>query len=129
MSWVRLDDKLPHHPKVRGLGKLRYAALGLHVEALCYASEYLTDGVIPAQVVRDYPRKLVEALLAAGLWHRGGDGNVTLHDFLDYNPSRDVVLGKRAAARDRMNAARSREHVANFASGSQEPANARTRVP
>lgn len=109
MSWVRIDDKLPGHPKVGSLGRHRLAAMGVHLDALCYCSAYLTDGVIPGHQVRAYPRPLVEALVTAGLWHRLGDGQVQIHDYLEYNPSRAVVEAKRATARGRMRVIRGDE--------------------
>ena len=118
MTWVRLDDKLPRHPKVMALGKLRHPALGVHVEALCYCSEYLTDGILPAEYVRRCQRRLVEALVSVGIRHRLGDGTVQVHDYLDYNPSREAVNAKRTEARVRMNILRT----------SREPADSRARA-
>lgn len=111
MSWVRVDDKFPNHPKVGRLAANRLAAMGLHLEALCFCSTYLTDGAVPAHEVRRYPRRLVEALVEARLWHRLADGSVEIHDYLDYNPSRVDVEAKRTEARVRMNNLRtSHEH-------------------
>lgn len=111
MTWVRVDDKFPNHPKVGSLAGNRLAAMGLHLEALCFCSTYLTDGVVPGHEVRRYPRRLVEALVTAKLWHRLGDGAIQIHDYLDYNPSRVLVEAKRTEARVRMNNARtSSEH-------------------
>lgn len=116
MTWVRVDDKLPDHPKVEALGSSRLPALGLHLSALCYCSEYLTDGVVPAMKVRKMQKRLVDALVSVGLWHRLGNGDIQIHDYLDYNPSREVVQGRRESARVRMNFARtSREPNENVA--------------
>lgn len=96
MTWVRVDDRFPHHPKVGSIPpRYRLAAMGLHIEAMCYCSTYLTDGVVPAHVVRSYPRPLVEVLVNAQLWHRAGDGAIQIHDYLDYNPSKEVVQAER----------------------------------
>src|SRR4029453_3116326 len=43
MSWVRLDDQYPDHPKVRALGPL---GLALQTAAICYCGRYLTDGFL-----------------------------------------------------------------------------------
>ena len=100
MSWVKIDDGFPDHPKVV---RLDDAAFRLHVSALCYAARAGTDGFIPESMV---PRlhhtgpKLVDQLLAAGLWHRR-EGGFTVHDFLDYNLSKaegEALRKKRAAA-------------------------------
>jgi hypothetical protein len=42
MSWVRLDDSFPEHPKVIALTD---AAFRAHVRGLCYAGRFLTDGL------------------------------------------------------------------------------------
>src|SRR5690606_35902458 len=90
MSWVRIDDHFPDHPKIAMLGSLGPVAGWLHVAALCYCARYLTDGFIPAgQVMRlaDFgPRvratDLAERLVAVGLWdHR--DGGYSIHDYLE----------------------------------------------
>ena len=43
MSWVKLGDEFPMHPKVLRVGP---TGLALFVSGLCYSSRYLTDGVI-----------------------------------------------------------------------------------
>ena len=87
-TWVRLHDGFPRHPKVSGLSD---AAFRLHVCAICYAGEYLTDGVVGAHVVATLvPRfraKALEELLRNGLWTER-DGDYEIHDFLEWNRSR-----------------------------------------
>jgi len=43
MTWIRIDDSLPDHPKVIGLPD---NAFRLYISLLCYSSRYLTDGFI-----------------------------------------------------------------------------------
>jgi hypothetical protein len=43
MTWIRIDDNLPDHPKVIGLPD---NAFRLYISLLCYSSRYLTDGFI-----------------------------------------------------------------------------------
>jgi len=128
MAWARIDDNMPDHPKLARLGLLRPLAGWLHVCGICYATRYLTDGFIPAgQVVAltrfDHvgyetggvpgmfsvgedadPLTLAEALVSVGMWHHARGGYL-IHDFLDYNPARDVTLKRRAET-----AARVKEH-------------------
>jgi hypothetical protein len=47
MTWIRIDDTLPDHPKLIGLPD---NAFRLYITILCYSSRYLTDGFIPAPV-------------------------------------------------------------------------------
>ena len=126
MAWVKLDDGFPEHPKVQQVGG---DAAWLHVCALAYCNRNLTDGFIAAQVVgrlsdRRAPRKLVERLVEAGLWHVENDG-WAIHDFLAFQPSKAKVEAERAAARERMAAVRgsksSAELPTNFAGSSRNP--------
>ena len=104
MTWVKIDDLFPDHPKIVALTD---AAFRTHVTGLCYAARYLTDGHIPTGSLRTIgPRKAATELEAAGLWTKTDHG-WQIRDFLDYNPSRDDVETKRAAARIRI--ARARE--------------------
>lgn len=99
MSWFRCDDQLADHPKVMALGPLRRPALGLWTMCGTYSARHLTDGFVSRAVVAQYAdrdlHKLTAALVAAGLFDEV-EGGWVLHDYLDWNPSRDEVLDKRA---------------------------------
>jgi hypothetical protein len=127
MTWVRLDDTFAEHPKMEAAGPL---GLALHVAALCYCARHLTDGFIPAAKVPrllDMPtwRKVAARLVEVGAWDEVDDG-YSLHDYLDFQPSRAEVEADRAKARDRMRRRRSGgsspEHTENFGSSSPSPA-------
>lgn len=106
MAWVRIDDEFYLHPKVVAVGPL---GLALQVAALCYSNRYLTDGFIPKRVVKhllDYEtlavgnedvtwQMVVGLLLDAGLWEECEDG-YAIHDFTQYQPSRESVAAKQA---------------------------------
>jgi len=95
MGWVRLEDTFCEHPKVETLADLPFR---LHVKAICYANRNLTDGFIPAVAAAAMggPRhkSATNALIAAGLWElaRGG---FRIHDYLDFQFSRDEVMAMR----------------------------------
>lgn len=109
MGWVKLDDQFAHHPKVLRVGPL---SGWLHVCALTYCAQYLTDGFIPKAAVNslaDYSclreeighvaegivgMDVLPPLLKHGLWTEV-EGGYLIHDYLEYNPSRDDVLKKR----------------------------------
>jgi len=107
MAWVRLDDGFFGHPKAQAIGQ---RGRELYLSALCWSSQNLTDGHVPATAWRRIGadagvkpgsvRSLVGTLVGAGLLHENGDGWV-IHDFLDYNRSRSAVLAEREAARKR----------------------------
>jgi hypothetical protein len=107
MTWVRLDDAFPHHPKVTRAGDM---ASWLFVCGLCYAAQYLTDGRIPRAQVRRLttlrrPEEFVAKLLEVGLWEEDGDDYV-IHDWHVYNPSAAEVKARRNDDRIRKASAR-----------------------
>lgn len=96
MSYAGIDCSFPFHPKIRALSDAEYR---VHSTAIIYANEHLTDGVIERDVVdmfKGYKAKVVESLVARGLWHYHDDG-WTIHDYLDWNKSRDEVLATKAS--------------------------------
>ncbi len=100
--WVKLDDGFTDHPKIMAVGPM---AAWLHVCALCYCGRFLTDGEVPKVQVRKLadvknPDKLAGALVDAGLWFDAGNAYL-IHDYLDYNPTREKVEQDREAARQR----------------------------
>lgn len=130
MAWARLDDQMPNKAKVKFVGPL---GLALHVSAICFASRDLTDGFVPDDVVPgllDLPKaqlnKVLPLMTALAprqenpLWHRV-EGGYEIHDYLEYNPTRESVLAERQKAKDRMAAARSGNVRANNAGTSSSP--------
>lgn len=75
MAWVRVEVSFPRNPKVHPLSD---AAFRLHVAALCWCAEHLTDGVVMEGDLhkiwlhtgrgRPTAHKLVGELVAAKLW-------------------------------------------------------------
>jgi hypothetical protein len=111
VTWVRLDDEFPKHPKIAEVGPL---GLAMQVAGLCYCNHYLTDGYVPRAVAatlldlegigiftgtytgEDAHWKLVaECLVIAGVWDEV-EGGYEIHDYDEYQPSREQVLEERA---------------------------------
>ena len=118
MTWIRLDDKAPRHPKIIDLSD---AAFRWWVQGLCYASEFLTDGVLPATFARGVPDEVRQELLSARLWDHLDGGKLCIHDYLEHQESRESVLTERARNKAR---ARARWKTAGSTAGSTgvEPA-------
>jgi hypothetical protein len=119
VTWVRIDDGFPEHPKAATAG-----ALGQHLflVSLCYANRNLTDGHIPDQALlrlADYsgvhleapdslpglpipatPRLVAQQLVNARLWHETDLGYV-IHDYGRYQPTREQLERRRSVWRRR----------------------------
>ncbi|MEU9558021.1 hypothetical protein [Streptomyces fumanus] len=111
MPWVKLDDRFPSHRKI---ALLPDRAFRLHVSALCWCSENLTDGRISD---RELPliakirnvKATAQQLADAGVWNRT-EGGWEIHDYLDYNPSREQVLAERKKNAERQERFRRRKN-------------------
>jgi hypothetical protein len=99
MSWLKIDDHFPDHPKMLRLNSDYDCCLALHIRALCYCAANLTDGFVPLRFGGE-PR-LVKRLVEVGLW-MPCEGGHTINDYLQYNPSREKVLAERAAGNARV---------------------------
>ena len=97
MTWVRLEDSFPEHPKILGLS---VPAKWLIVEGLCWCNRNLTDGFIAAEAAPRLgaTKKLIGELEAAGVWEPC-PGGWQVHDYGDFQPSRERVLAEREAGR------------------------------
>ena len=96
MAWVRIDDGFAEHPKVLRVGS---DAAWLHIAALCHCNRVQTDGVIHAEMLprlsdKRSPLRLVEKLVAVGMWDVHPDG-WAIHDYLDYQPSKEELAARR----------------------------------
>lgn len=111
MTWARLDDGFCDHPKTLRVWHRRPDALGLHARAISWVAKQETDGHLPEEVVAmlqpDETERgaMVSALVEAEMWHENGEGFV-IHDYLDYNPSRQELTDKRKKDRERKRADR-----------------------
>ncbi|MES2211002.1 MAG: hypothetical protein V4515_12620 [Chloroflexota bacterium] len=114
MTWVRFDDGFPIHRK---LGPLDDATYRLASEAIFWCSRNLTDGRIAADELESICRRATKdraaKLVARGHWHAadfecpsdkcpkpGPDGWV-IHDYLEYQFSKERVLADLAAKAER----------------------------
>lgn len=147
MPWTRLDEDFGWHPKVQAAGPIAEA---LHVNALGYCNKYLTDGVIPVDVLPTLlnlskvleqigtPKRrlavsaqtFADVLVSVGLWERAVGGEYHIHDYLSYQPSRTDVLAERQrrSAAGRAGAAGRWQSVKQHASDSHGKSHAR-RMP
>jgi hypothetical protein len=102
MTWVKLDDGFPDHPKVLRAGG---AAAWLYVSGLCYCGRFLTDGVIPESALAKLtdarsPQQLAAKLVSVGMWERIEDGWM-VHDYGKYQRTKARVEADREGAKER----------------------------
>lgn len=108
MPWAKFDDGCSDNLKTltvwaHGPGPLGAAAFGLDCRAIIYCARHLTDGFFARPVLDswfpdradDTPAQLVTILEEARRWEPV-DGGWQIHDFLEYNPSREDVEAERA---------------------------------
>lgn len=112
MTWVRYDDNTRNHKKVEPLDDATYR---LWREAIEWSAQNLTDGVILARQLGLTSTRASAArarkLVNAELWHPAGEACVghpkcppsgedgwVIHDYWDYNPTREKVRQDQAAA-------------------------------
>lgn len=102
MPWIRFEDNFPEHPKVLALSD---AAFRLHVRAIAYCSRHLTDGTLSTAAARSLGARtrLTGELVEVRLWTPSDDGYL-IHDYLDYQPSKEDIKKRRAADRSRKKA-------------------------
>jgi len=102
MAWVRIDDDFFSHPKVVHAWSICPTSIGLWPMTAAAAGRHLTDGYVTGDFVRQLmPRtrqrdQAVSALVDTGLWVPNGTG-WQIHDWQDYNESRERVLKRRKA--------------------------------
>ncbi len=98
MTWIKVDDKTPRHPKISPLSDRAFRAW---FAALCYASEFLTDGLLPVAFLLSVRRGIQEEVISSGLWRVDASGEVWIHDYLDHQRDKASVRKQRDGGRDR----------------------------
>lgn len=115
MSWVKLDDQVPQHPKVLKAGA---SAAWTWVCCIAYASRHLTDGFVPHEALATFgvPQagKHAARLLEVGLLEPAA-GGYRVHDYHVYNAPAEAVKAKRQENASRVAAWKQRRHGAGNA--------------
>jgi hypothetical protein len=108
MAYLAIDDQAVDHPKLEALSD---RAFRLWMKSISYAKRFQTDGIIPATVLpslRGYSKATSDELqkmlppYTGPLWHQLPDGSVKIHDFGDWNESRQEVARRRSDKAARM---------------------------
>lgn len=108
MAWIRLSDDYTDHPKFSNLSD---GAFRLWHQGMAFCRKFKTDGLIPSATVKGFKafsRKRAEELTApwnAGenpLWLDVEGFGVKVHDYLDWNLSKEEEAKDADAAAKRM---------------------------
>ncbi|MCX4705678.1 hypothetical protein [Streptomyces sp. NBC_01373] len=134
MPWFVIDDSAHMHPKIVAATN---AGFGLWSRCGSYASQHLTDGIVPGVIAKMYGSKpQVSKLVAAGLWHEHGHtcshpkcrqpapGDYYMHDYLVYNPSRREVTARREREAEKKRKWRAEQESRANRSGNDDDPNA-----
>lgn len=98
MTWIKLDDKAPRHPKIASLTD---RAFRWWIAGLCFASEFLTNGLLPPTFWKQVPKQNRAELTTNSLWD-WDDPNFQIHDYLGHQSSKETVTKKKADTADRV---------------------------
>lgn len=104
MTWIKLDDGAPRHPKIASLSD---RAFRWWVIALCYASEFLTNGLLPPVFWKQAPKPVRAELTTGKLWD-WVDPNFEIHDYEKYQSSKEDVEADKQRNRENSKAYRDR---------------------
>lgn len=119
-TWIRLDDQMFDHPKTLALVDDDVRAALLHIAAICWCSRFSTDGAIPGAAFPSLAAKVAagqdqaRVLVDHGHWKPTETG-WQIHDYLDWQQSKEEVEAKRAQDRERKRRQRDKERDADRA--------------
>jgi hypothetical protein len=94
MSWAKFDDRYDDNRKLKRAWRHSRAAVGLHAMAVTYCCRHRTDGLVDIEWLEEkIPNerertRTVSVLVEFELLHKVDDEHYRIHDFLDYNSSR-----------------------------------------
>lgn len=106
MSWVRIADNALSHPKLAGLVRLDHP-FDLWVWSLTHSQAHITDGLIVREAVGKRSLNAAAILVARGLWETHTVG-WKVHDYLDWNDCREVVLERQERVKEQKAKAKER---------------------
>lgn len=118
MAWLKIDDQFYANRKAVQAFTTDPSALGVWLMCATWSANQMTDGRIPAYLVRMWSvdQGAIDVLVDCGLWlEDSAEDGWVMKDFLDYNPSRAELEEKRAKDAARRSAARPRGRATDSA--------------
>ena len=119
MTWLKIDDNVPHHKKMLAAGP---AAAWLWLCGVAYCQRHKTDGHIPLEALPWLgalkPAPLAAVLVRVGLWHADENiGGWLVHDFLDWNASSEERQEKSGLKTERQQRWRDKKRAGDTTTG------------
>lgn len=112
ITYILVDDRMPHHPKIADLSD---GAFRLLIEAWCWCSTNKRDGEIPLRVWNGMGTKGARSeLVAAQMIETGPRSHVIAHDYLDIQRSQVEIEAARAKKSDAGRRGNHRRHHVNM---------------
>jgi hypothetical protein len=96
MTYAKFDDRCPEHPKIAALSDREFRSW---FEMVCYSARNLTDGFVPGRIAKQRWDGQLHALLKARVVELVDGGGFRVHDYLDWNDSKQTVEQRRERAR------------------------------
>lgn len=103
VSWTKLDDRWDLSTKlIRARSKVGDSADAMWARATNHCNRENTDGKIHGAVLRSLtanrkPQAVIDTLVAVGAIEVAGQDEYQMHDFLDWNDSKETIDAKRLA--------------------------------
>jgi hypothetical protein len=104
MTWFKVDDASPDHPKIKSLSD---KAFRWWFNGLAYASRYLTNGRLPKVFWKQTPKGARQELSSNRLWD-WDDPDFVIHDYLSHQSSKEDVEAEKQRNREKVAAYRER---------------------
>lgn len=98
--WAKVNLNYFTNPKVRAASRRHKLAPLVHLSAILYAAEHLTDGLADTETIlllTGAPQTALKACIDAGILYPDEPGMVRVHDYLEHQTPAGVVEEKRAA--------------------------------
>jgi len=126
MTYAKMDDNWDLSSKLIWAAEIlkNDSAHAMFARAIAHCNRELTDGRIRGAVLRSKtfhpkPQTVCDALVTVGVLHLVGDDLYEIHDYLDWNDSREVVLERRnkrseAGRKGGLNSGESRNNAAQL---------------
>lgn len=106
MAWIKLDDQWMDHPKMIAAGR---DARDMWLASLTWCAKHLTDGYFHKNLLHSLAstagvdvancQEFASILLDVGLWDATENGYY-VHDYLEYNPSKQDVIDTKEARKE-----------------------------